>query len=192
MFRRNSIILGLVAGIFIVMILSHRGSKNVLYDFDASLPQATVSLDYGGGKVQKAEWKDNKWAYPQSPFVGSEVEVRSVSFLGEMHRCIWAHPVQNATKIIQFENVPIGKSVKIFGGIADSGVKNPPGAPVFLTVQVEDLPVGSIEFKETDQTFNRIIDTHTLTGRKRWVTSQIQSPVYDWRHFCFSAQSVKK
>ena len=166
--------------------------RNVLYDFNQNLPKASAFFDYGDGRIAEGMWKDNAWIFPQFP--DSEwwhkVAITPTNFRRQgTRRCIWFHPLETAVKKLEYREVPLGNRIELFGGIADSGVRMPPGGPVYLSIQINGEKVATLEFRDTDSTFQHLVETSSFSGKTARVTFQVQTSEQAWRHFCFSAWS---
>lgn len=176
--------------LYSVHLTSYRiPSKEAVYDFSEHLQEAQVSIDYGDDNVQKAELENGAWIFRDDLTEWNQVSVRAESFRNQTRRCIWFHPIEAGLKRISFPNIPMSKRLRIFGGIVDSGLRTPPGTPVFLSVEVGDNKVGTIEFNDTDVSFNHAIDLDNPASANQQVSFEVQTKEQGMRHFCFSAWS---
>lgn len=167
-------------------------SKNVTYRFIDHLPEAKVFIDKGDGKIVKAEWQNQEWVFSDNPVDWNRVSVRAEPFGRRIHRCIWFHPLEAGVKTLQYDKVPLGKRIELGGGMADSGLQTPPGAPVYLFIQIDGREVGNFEFHDIDRKFHHLLDTSSLSGNEGRVSFQVQTSDQSARHFCFSAWSLEE
>lgn len=168
-------------------------SKNIAYDFVQNLSKAKAFLDYGDNSIKVAEWKNGAWVFSGFPDWWHHVSIRQEGFRRQgARRCLWLHPLEEAVKNLSYDGVLMGKRMELFGGIVDSGVRTPPGGPVYLFVHIDGKKVASLEFRDTDTQFHRVIDTSSFSKSTHQVGFQVTTPSQSYRHFCFSAWSVKE
>lgn len=167
-------------------------ARNLTFSFTDHLAQARVFIDYGDENVMEAQRQGDAWVFSDNPIDWNQVSVRTEAFRRRLRRCIWLHPLEGGIKTIEYSGVPVGKRMELFGGIVDSGLRTPPGAPVNLRMGVEGSQVGNFEFHDTDFSFWRLIDTSSVSGENRRVSFQILTSEEAGRHFCFSAWSLKE
>lgn len=167
-------------------------SRNVAFHFTGHLAEARVFIGEGDGKVTEARKEGGAWTFIGNPADWNQVSVRIEPFRRRLRRCIWFHPLEEGVKTIEYSGVPVGKRMELFGGIVDDGIRTPPGAPVYLSVEVDGKPAGSLAFQDTDRNFYHLLDTASLSGEGRRVRFQVQTPDQGGRHFCFSASSLKE
>ena len=167
----------------------HIPAEGVLYDFVERLPEAQVTINYGEEKIEKADWMNRAWVFKSDPIVWNQVSIQSQSFRGQDRRCIWFHPLEAGVKTLSFSNVPLGKKIQLFGGLVDSALLTPPGFPVFFFVKVGDQRIKTIEFKDTDTSFQHSLDLGPFQTSRQSVTFEVQTAGQARRHFCFAAWS---
>ena len=166
-----------------------RPAKGALFNFSDHVNEANVFINYGEEKIQKARWENSAWVFEGNPMDWNQVGVRAEPFRNQIRRCIWLHPLEAGFKTISFSNVPMGKAIRLVGGITDSGLKTPPGASVILHVRVGGERIETLEFKDTDRSFEHKIPAQKFSGTNRQVDFEVQTSDQGQRHFCFSAWS---
>lgn len=166
--------------------------RDLLFDFTKHLPAAEAMVDYGDGTGEKGRWENDKWIFESDPIGWNQIGVRTESFRRKKRRCLWFHPLDKGVKSLSFQSVPLGARIQFFGGIVDSGIKTPPGAPVYLRVLIDQKEIIRLEFRDTDTFFDRMIDTSSHAGTQSALTFEVQTADHTRRHFCFSAASLKE
>lgn len=164
-------------------------SRNVAFHFTDRLAEARVFIDYGDEKVIEAQKQGDSWVFSDNPIDWNQVSVRSESFRSLTHRCIWFHPLESGIKTISFSDVPLGRKLRIFGGMVDSALLTPPGPSVFLSVKIGEERIQMIEFKDTDISFSHSLAVEPFQEMRKPVSFEIQTENQTRRHFCFSAWS---
>lgn len=163
--------------------------EGVAYHFTERLADAVVSIDYGDGNIQLAEWKNGAWVFNDDPAEWNQISLRSQTFRSQTRRrCIWFHPIESGLKRISYSEVPKGGKLHIFGGIVDSGVRTPPGEPVFLSIESGGISLKTLEFSDTDNSFYHTVDLSQFPAAMGGgVNFTVGTKEQNARHFCFSA-----
>ncbi len=130
------------------------------------------------------EWKD--------------VRLLQLPFAGVVRQCIFAHPINNSTLIIDFKVPAKTASFLVAGGIDDMGVGYPRGTPVNVKVLYgsegsEDRRVlGELAFENKPGFFNQMVNLTEMLESGGSLTFEITTKDQNTRHFCFTGQGTGK
>lgn len=154
------------------------------YSFTEHLANAVVTIagprgetcrNVGAGKHQcsHADWNHVRAGW-------HEVDEKPV-------RCVWAHPVDEGPLEIRIPDVPLAGVVRGRAGFTDQAPAFAHGAPVDLTVRVDDVEVGKTRFENRRglMPFEQRLPAG-LPARGA-VTFVVTTPHSSMRHFCFDA-----
>ncbi len=131
--------------------------------------------------AQKHAWycgRPDKWVYVGDEFV----------YLGiDPHQCIWAHPPRGQKHVrITFPNVPLSKTFRLRGGLAQRGARSKRATDLHYQVRVGDtwsqqrtIPARQTSWKPID------FDTSSMAGKTADVTVEVWSKSVFDRFFCF-------
>ena len=109
-------------------------------------------------------------------------------------RCIWSHPVQGATMVTTFRNVPIGARIHGHHALAYEAERgddlgNDLGGPVVLRVRVGDQVVGADTHRDGEGWKLYEFDTTAFQGSARDVSFEVTSERAGMRHYCFEGDT---
>ena len=167
--------------------------KNLLYDFNQNLAKGEAFIQLGDGLQRTAEWKKNTWVFKEDPQDWNQISVRPASFQRQgTWKCIWLHPIEEGIKTLRFREVPLGSRIEWMGGIANSGLGVPAGAPVYFSIEIDGISVAHFKIEDTAGKAHRLIDTTPFQGSRHQVTFSAQTPLQASRHLCFNAWSVRE
>lgn len=158
----------------------------VLYDFREQLHQADVWIEGRGGRRNCDTWTAGRWRCSSLDwnYVGREI----LEIGGEPRSVIWAHPVGDATLVIEFPEVPVGRRLSLGTGFAASAFRRR-GVPVSVVVEIDGKPVSHRQQQPLPGLFVERIDTAAFQGGRHRVSFRVSSSDNHGRHFCFSARA---
>lgn len=118
------------------------------------------------------------------------VQVTSIPFGGVWQKCIFAHPLNRSTLILDFTAPLDTASLSLAGGIDDAGVGYPLGTPVTLAVKAGEELLAQTEFANTPGFFTRKLPLSRTLRKDETLSFEISTKNQDTRHFCFTAQGL--
>jgi len=168
-----------------VRLYAVRTPAPVLYDFRERLADARVWLQRADERNECAAGRQGVWRCSAAEwnYVGPEI----FEMAGEPRRVIWAHPVSGAVLTIDFDRVPLGRGLTFGAGFTPSALGR--GAPVELTVEVDQRPLARRFFDASAEFSEERIDTQALGAGLHRVTFKIATTDDRLRHFCFRAEA---
>ncbi len=104
-------------------------------------------------------------------------------------RCIWAHPPSGGVTVVQFKNVPLGRTIHGYGGLAWLLTRDGAGTPVQLTVKIDGQSIGSVVHRDQQGWKGFDLPTGAHAGQTADVTFEVQSDRSDQRSYCFYADT---
>jgi hypothetical protein len=106
---------------------------------------------------------------------------------GQLRRCIWAHPVDEAELSITFPGVRLGKALFGHHGLTDHAARSAGGAPVKLEVRIDGVLRQSFTRTNRAGWADWRLDTSALAGNRAEVTFVVSTRRAGVRHYCFDA-----
>jgi hypothetical protein len=158
----------------------------VLFDFREQLAQARVFVEDRGRRLSCDRWARGHWLCGVARWntVGREI----VSIGDEPRAVIWAHPVEWGVKTIEFEDVPLGRLLRLRAGFRDEAVRHG-GAPATLAVEIDGREVARWLREGRPGWAALDVDTSAFGGGRRRVAFRVTTPADARRHFCFAAET---
>ncbi len=166
-----------------VALYENPGYAEPLFDFRTEIARASVSVG-----SDPCPWDGRAHRCRVAPWVHVADELHELEFLPR--RCIWAHPAGSVPVLIHFAAVPLGREVKVRGGIATQVAwrKDPAWGPLNFSVEVDGRALGSMTIEVADGREQELdVDTSALAGSLHDVTFAVTAPRPDYRQFCFDA-----
>ena len=169
-----------------VRLYEVRGHEPVRYDFRQQLDRARVWMQVRGERRDCAAGEEGRWRCSAAPwnYVGRAI----FELADEPRAVIWAHPVNQATLTVEFEQVPFGQAITVAAGLTAEAARAG-GAPVELAVEAAGRPVLRRSYGSDDRFLPERVDTRPLAGTVGRVTFSITTSDDRMRHFCFSAET---
>jgi hypothetical protein len=166
-----------------VNLYENPGYAEPIFDFRAEVPRAHVRLGN-----DPCPWDGRAHRCRAAPWVHVADELHEIEFLPR--HCIWAHPAGATPLIIEYDGVPLGRRIRIRGGISTQVAwrKDPNWGPLTFAVYVGGTQAGSMTIEVADgqeQTLD--VDTSGSAGSTRDVVFTVSAPRPDNRQFCFDA-----
>lgn len=152
-------------------------------DLTNDIEQATVYVMQDGERAD-CPWEVDRFACLDAPW--TYVGATQQTFEGEPHRCIWAHPIEDATLHIELPPAPGADRLVGWYGLTDYAVSIPDGGPVTMRVdngaRARTVRVRQIRGR---------LPFDTRVGEDGTVTLQISARQPGVRHLCFDIQAVR-
>jgi hypothetical protein len=118
------------------------------------------------------------------------VQATGIPFGGVWQNCIFAHPLNGSTLVLDF-TVPLETaSLSLAGGIDDAGVGYPLGTPVTLAVRAGKELLAQTEFANTPGFFTKNLPLLRTVHGNETLSFEISTKNQDTRHFCFTAEGL--
>jgi hypothetical protein len=191
------------AGSFVLRHWLNPHLEPVRYDFLAHLEPATASVrvlgaagsedcPYGTGKVSNGDLGGHP-TFPRRRFIckGADWSMVGLTVIEDQgyrpRRCIWAHPSSRGVLEVHFEGVPIGQSIRGYGGMPYLFEREWHGSPVDLEVLVGGESVGSYRHADGEGWKGFELSTAAWAGQTRSVDFRVRSRHVRDRQFCFQA-----
>jgi hypothetical protein len=164
-----------------------RSQADARWDFVAHAAEAEVTLTPATGPAQSCTRQGARFDCSERGRYGWRwVGEHRMIAGGRARRCLWAHPTTGATLRIRFPSVPLGRTLRVSHGLADSVAHG--GAPVSMDVAVADARVGTVAQQVARGWSQTAFDTTAQAGQRAAVTFEVRTPSDGSRHFCFAAE----
>ena len=147
---------------------------------------------YGTGKVSNGDLGGHP-TFPRRRFIcsGPDWAMVGLTVIEDENyrprRCIWAHPTNRGTLEIEFEGVPIGRSIRGHGGLPYLFEREWRGAPVELEVLVGGQSIGRYQHADGEGWKGFEFSTASLEGQTHAVAFRVRARQIRNRQFCFEA-----
>jgi hypothetical protein len=175
----------------------------VLYDFLAHVEPTSASVrvlgeaasqpcPYGVGKVTNGDLGGHP-TFPRRRFNcgGSEWSMVGLTVIEDQgyrpRRCIWAHPPGRGSLEVHFEAVPIGQTIRGYGGLPYLFEREWHGTPVELEVFVGGESIGTYRHQDGEGWKGFELSTSAWAGQTQPVDFRVRSRKERDRQFCFQA-----
>ncbi len=108
-------------------------ASHTVDDLVSRLPSASVSIVWDDGRVEPCPWDGHRHqcAFAEWVYVGPISE----SFAGQPHRCIWTHPVDGGTVVVEFPRVTGATHIDGWYALTDYAVSIPNGGRATITLR---------------------------------------------------------
>jgi hypothetical protein len=159
----------------------------IVHDFLDHWTEARVSRRIPGQPDIDCPWSGDRF---QCPVIGFNfVRLQTVEIDTTVHRGLLAQPVGNATVVIDYPAVPLGKDLVVATGLHDVWQRKAGHGVVDLRVLVGGTPQAAIQARNDTGWQLTHIDTSAHAGRVVDVRFEITSPEPFQRHFVFAAEA---
>ena len=157
------------------------------FDFTSEVAYAKVYIRRGDGTEELCPLVNGRHPCPRAGWINVGAETKEIAF--KPYRCVWAHPAGTERLVVEYANVPLGKELRVMGGIVGQiafrresyGVTN-------LDVKIDGQRIGDIAIPPGmvgEQ--RRTLDTARLAPGPHQVAFEVWAENPDMRHFCFDA-----
>jgi hypothetical protein len=164
-----------------------RPAVPVAYDFVARWAEARVSRRDARGMVVPCHLAGDKIQCPDLSF--NFVRRQIVEVDQKLRMALLAQPVGDATVVVEFPAVPLGRTIEIGTGLHNTWMRKEAHGPVDLRVVVGGAVAASFTTRNDDGWKRTSIDTSARAGQTVPVRFEITSPLPYARHFAFAAEA---
>ena len=175
-----------------------RAPAAIAYDFLERWTDARVSRLPRGRPAVECPWSADRFQCPDVSF--NFVRLQTVEVDTTVHRGLLAQPVGDATVVIDYPAVPLGRELVVATGLHDVWMRKAAKGAVDLRVviagasvpaSVTGAPQPVIEATNDSGWLLTHIDTSAYAGRVVDVRFEITSPAPYQRHFVLAAEARK-
>lgn len=174
------------AGRMIVHRWNPPSSPRPVFDFLERLDQAKVARVRKEGRTECGLFTKDQWHCGQAhPWMYVGPHDRDIG--GRVRRVIYAHAVDPGSALeIAWPELPKGRRLTLHFGQTQRGIERDAGAPVRLTVHIDDRVVLERTLPIDDPTWHRA-DFDLDPARAATFRLSIETAANSWRQFCFTA-----
>jgi hypothetical protein len=158
-----------------------------VYDFLGRWTDARVSRLPRGRPAVDCPWSADRFQCPDVSF--NFVRLQTVEVDTTVHRGLLAQPVGNATVVIDYPAVPLGRELVVATGLHDVWQRKAGHGVVDMRVVVDGTPQAALEATNDTGWQLAHIDTSALAGRVVDLRFEIASPEPYQRHFVLAAEA---
>jgi hypothetical protein len=159
----------------------------MVHDFLAHWTDARVSRRAAGRPDVNCPWSGDRFQCPDISF--NFVRLETVEIDTTVRRGLLAQPVGNATVVIDFPSVPLGRELVVATGLHDVWQRKAGHGVVDMRVFVAGAPQAAIQATNDTGWQLTHIDTNAFVGRSVDVRFEITSPEPYQRHFVLAAEA---
>jgi hypothetical protein len=159
----------------------------IVHDFLEHWTEARVTRRSPGRPDVPCPWNGDRFQCPDISFNFVRLETVEVDLA--VHRGLLAQPVGNATVVIDYPAVPLGRELVVATGMHDVWQRKAGHGVVDMRVLVEGTPQAAIEATNDTGWQLTHIDTSAHAGRVVDVRFEITSPEPYQRHFVLAAEA---
>jgi len=164
-----------------------RAPAVIAYDFLARWTDARVSRTQAGRPELACPWNAERFQCPD--ISNNFVHLQTVEVDTHVHRGLLAQPVGNATVVIDYPGVPLGRELVVATGLHDVWMRKAAQGTVALRVFVAGaLAVTAVATNDSGWQLTRV-DTSVYAGRVVDVRFEITSPAPYQRQFVLAAEA---
>lgn len=192
-------------GPFRIRIAENPSPEKVLYDFvDQLAPGRAEVAEVGADGPRACPWRENapvsngalggNPTFPAKRFACGSGEwfFAGVTVIDDQNeyrarRCIWGHPTPVGPLRVRYRAVPVGRTVRGWGGMPWLIFRETKGPPVELEVRLDGQSLGTFVHRDEDGWAGFSFPTGREGGNAD-VEFEVRSSSTRDRHFCFSAQ----
>jgi hypothetical protein len=161
----------------------------IAYDFLARAREARVSRRAPGSPEVACPWSVDRFQCPDIYY--NFVRPQTVEVDNTIHRGLLAQPVADATVVIDYPAVPLGRELVVATGLHDTWMRKAAQGTVDLRVLVAGVLVATDRATNTSGWHFTRVDTSASAGRTVDVRFEISSPAPYQRHFVLAAEARK-
>ena len=107
----------------------------------------------------------------------------------ELRQALLAQPVGDATVVVEFPAVPLGRTLELGTGLHNTWMRKEAHGPVDLRVVVAGAVAASLTTRNEDGWKRTSVDTSARAGQTAPVRFETTSPQPYARHFAFAAEA---
>jgi hypothetical protein len=166
-----------------------RAPALIVYDFLGRWTDARVSRLPRGRPAVDCPWSADRFQCPDVSF--NFVRLQTVEVDTTVHRGLLAQPVGDATVVIDYPAVSVGRDLVVATGLHDVWMRKAGQGVVDLRVVIAGAPQPVIEATNDSGWQLTHVDTSAYAGRVVDVRFEITSPAPYQRHFVLAAEARK-
>ncbi|MBI5549535.1 MAG: hypothetical protein HY901_37085 [Deltaproteobacteria bacterium] len=157
------------------------------FDFTGQVAQAKVYIRRPDGSQDLCPERGGRHPCPRAGWINVGEEIKEID--SKPLRCLWAHPAGNEPLVVEYADVPLGRTLDVVGGIVGQIVyRRERYGTTTLRVKIDGELAAELEFPPGEPgERRRSIDTSAKAGAPRRVHFEVSAPNPDMRHFCFDA-----
>lgn len=157
------------------------------FDFTSEVASAKVFIRRQDGGEELCPPAGGRHPCPRAGWIDVGAEIKEIAF--KPQRCLWAHPAGTERLVVAFPSVPLGRELRVMGGIVGQIAFRRPGYGVTnLDVFIDGKRVGDLAIPPgLVGEERRAFDTSRLEGTRHEVSFEVWAENPDMRHFCFDA-----
>jgi hypothetical protein len=161
----------------------------VVTDLVGTFERATATVDYDAEGSADIFCDLHDGSFDCGLASWNNVDLKVENFAGQPQVCVWTHPVDEATMIVEFPWIEGATHLSGWFGITDYGASIRDGARVTLTTFAGDTP----ERVGVQNTKGRRPFEHELpAGYSGPIRFEVTAPRAGVRHFCWDIQAVRR
>jgi hypothetical protein len=164
-----------------------RAPAVLVYDFLERWTDARVTRVPDGRPEVSCPWAVDRFQCPDISF--NFVRLQTVEVDTTLHRGLLAQPVGDATVVIDYPAVPLGRELVVATGLHDVWMRKAGQGEVHLRVVVAGTPTAAIVTTNDSGWQLTRVDTAAHAGRVVDVRFEITSPAPYQRHFVVAAEA---
>ena len=164
-----------------------RAPAVVVYDFLERWTDARVSRVARGRPAVDCPWSAERFQCPDVSY--NFVRLQTVEVDTTVHRGLLAQPVGDATVVIDYPAVPLGRELVVATGLHDVWMRKAGQGVVDLRVVLAGAPQPVIEATNDSGWQLTHVDTSAYDGRVVDVRFEVTSPEPYQRHFVLAAEA---
>jgi hypothetical protein len=157
------------------------------YDFLERWTEARVSRVQAGRPEVACPWNGERFQCPDLSY--NFVRLQTVEVDTTVHRGLLAQPVGNATVVIDYPVVPLGRELVVATGLHDVWMRKAGQGVVELRVVVAGAPAATVMATNDSGWRLTHVDTTAYAGRVVDVRFEITSAAPYQRHFVLAAEA---
>lgn len=164
-----------------------RPAATVTYDFVARWADADLHRVLPTGAAIDCEKTADRIQCPNVSWNFLRRQTAEVDM--HLHQALLAQPVANATVVVEYPAVPLGREIALATGLHDVWMRKAARGPVDLQVVIDGQPNWKVTTRNESGWLITHIDTRALDGKTVPVRFEITSPAPYARHFVFAAEA---
>jgi len=174
-------------GAIAVALFENTQVERPSFDFTGEVARAKVYIRRSDGSEDVCPPVAGRHPCPRASWINVGPEIKEIAF--KPQRCLWAHPAGREPLVVEYPEVPLGRSLDVMGGIVGQIVfRREHYATVSLDVKIDGALAAQLDFPPGELgERRRSIDTAPFAGGLHRVQFEISAPDPSMRHFCFDA-----
>lgn len=170
-----------------VTLFENQRIERPSFDFTGEVGAAKVFIRRRDGSEEICPRSGKRHPCPRAGWINVGEETKEIAF--KPHRCLWAHPAGAEPLVVEYSEVPLGRTLDVMGGIVGQiAFRHEQYKTTTLLVKVDDRVVAELDFPPGEPgERHRSIDTSAMARGPHKVQFEVSAPDPSMRHFCFDA-----